>query len=76
MSRDPWDLEVRPTCPEACRWRTVCTTWLQEGIRPLWDAGKITSPAQCPYYGHRELVHANAEAAAAARRASSEGGPA
>ena len=60
MSRDPWDEIVRPACPEACRWRTVCTNLTQSGIAPLWRQGKITQPADCPYFAHREQVHHDA----------------
>jgi hypothetical protein len=61
----PFDQPVEPRCPEVCKWRTVCSTSRQEGIRQLWDEGKITAPEQCVFFEHRQRV------AAAATRAES-----
>lgn len=53
--RDPWDLVVIPQCP--CPWRTVCSTWVQEGVGQLWRSGRLTKPEDCFYFAHRADVH-------------------
>jgi hypothetical protein len=52
-----WPPPVVPTCPDVCAFRGTCATSTQQGIRSLWDAGRIRTPQECTFYERRAQLH-------------------
>lgn len=52
-----WPPAVVATCPDVCAFRLTCPTSTQQGIRELWDAGRIRTPQDCTFYERRARLH-------------------